>query len=98
MLNSNKPKPSTLISIDDEVKIKQGSLSRTIIVMALTDKRGPAKLATHLYKESDESISNRKETLSRNTKDATISIMKGRPTKRHRRILDNLKRRNYVIK
>lgn len=55
-LNGQRVKPSHTIEIGHNVRIKKESIEQTIIVLKLSDKRGPATVAQSLYEETPESI------------------------------------------
>jgi ribosome-associated heat shock protein Hsp15 len=60
--------------------------------MGLSDKRGPASVAQNLYEETDSSRSKREEALSlRRLTSEPAHDIKGRPTKRDRRLLTRFK-------
>ena len=62
---------------------------RTVVVVTLSDVRGPASVAQTLYAETEESIALR-EKIARERREAaepSLAIEQGRPTKRDRRKL-----------
>jgi len=62
-LNGNRVKPSRPIELHQSVRIKKNSIEQTIIVKALSDKRGPASIAQTLYEETQESIEQREKLI-----------------------------------
>jgi ribosome-associated heat shock protein Hsp15 len=58
-LNGQRVKPSHGVETGYRVRIKRESLEQTVIIKELSDKRGPAKQAQALYKETEESIQSR---------------------------------------
>src|SRR5262245_51856983 len=58
-LNGQRVKPSKEVRPGDELEITSGPYRRVVIVHALSDKRGPAKVAALLYEETPESIAAR---------------------------------------
>jgi len=94
LLNGLKTKPSRIVNLQDELKIKKGKLSWLIIIISLSDRRGSANIAATLYKESHSSVENRQQ-ISLQIKQQTSQnhISKGRPTKRDRRLIDYVNNR-----
>ncbi len=79
-------KPSREIKIGDHLVINKSPYSFEITVLALTAKRGPAKLAQSLYEESDASRIKREEvTAQRRIERASNPSPSRRPDKRDRR-------------
>lgn len=54
-------KPNRQVAIGMQIKLMQGHQPKTVIIMALSDKRGPASVAQSLYEETPESINKRQE-------------------------------------
>ncbi len=73
----------------ERVEWRQGNVVRTIVVMALSEQRGPAPFAQTLYAETPESLALREQALlqRRMGTEPARSIEQGRPTKRDRRQL-----------
>ena len=92
-VNGQDAKPSREIKANDTLLIRQGPVSRTIVVMALSAQRGPASSAQQLYAETPESIQRRELDAEqrRVAREPAQAIEHGRPTKRDRRDLENAK-------
>ena len=60
-LNGQRVKPAKPVTVGDTLEITKGSITFTVAVLALSEKRGPAKEAALLYQESEESIQKRAE-------------------------------------
>jgi len=92
-LNGQRAKRSKHVHHGDEVRIRKGPFEQSVVVSGLAEKRGPAKVAQGLYKETAESL-HRREKLAIQLKAApeTSFRTKGRPTKRERRNIDRFKR------
>lgn len=74
----------------DRIALRQGGMPRTVVVRALSDRRGPAPQAQMLYEETAESVALRQRALEarRLAPEPALSIEQGRPTKRDRRNLE----------
>jgi ribosome-associated heat shock protein Hsp15 len=82
----NRVKPSKELQVGDELSIRQGYAVKTVIVKALSDKRGPAPQAALLYEETPQSIQKRDELKAQfSAQPAMRKHGLGRPTKRERR-------------
>ena len=64
-LNGARIKPARLIQPGDELRIRRGELEFVVTVLAVMDKRRPAKEAQLLYEESEESILQREQHRAR---------------------------------
>ena len=88
-VNAQSAKPSRELRPGDRIELRQGPVLRTIVVVALSDTRGPAPVAQALYAETGESIALREKASSqrRESAEPSLAIEQGRPTKRARRKL-----------
>ena len=93
-LNRARAKPSKQVRVGDELEVRIGTTVWTVAVEALSDKRGPAKLARTLYRETDASrVAREREAQQRKLAVPPIGAdLSGRPTKQDRRRLDALRR------
>jgi ribosome-associated heat shock protein Hsp15 len=93
-LNGTRVKPAKEVHVGDEVEIRIGTTRWTVVVAALSDKRGPAKVAQTLYAETDDSRAAREqEALQRKAAPPPLGADLGsRPTKQDRRRLEALRR------
>ena len=88
-LNGLKIKPAKTIQYDDLLDIDNGSSQWQVKVIGLSGQRGSATLARQLYTETEESIKTREqEAMRRALFPEPSADIKGRPTKRDRRLLD----------
>ena len=90
-LNDDRIKPAHDVKIGNDLSIRVGDYEFLIKVIALSDKRGPAPTARKLYEEKPESIAERqrRQDLRRLSPEPGAG-RKGRPTKRDRRLLEEL--------
>jgi len=84
--DGTRVKPSKEVGVGDILTIRQGYVEKTVEVLGLSDKRGPAVQAQALYVESADSIERReKMKIMRQAQPAFRHSGEGRPTKRERR-------------
>ncbi len=87
-LNGARTKPAREIDIGDQLTIRRGSYECTVVVRALSLRRGPASAATLLYDETEESKRNREEAVSEiRAQEWRSPHTKGHPSKKDRRDL-----------
>jgi ribosome-associated heat shock protein Hsp15 len=85
-LNGKRVKPSRLVQGGEQLRVKRGTEEYTVIILALSARRGPAKVAQTLYEETEESQAQREEAREqRRLVKAPASRPEGRPDKRDRR-------------
>ena len=92
-VNGQRVKPAKEIRASDTIELTIGATQRTVVVLGLAEKRGPAKVAVTLYHETPESIE-RREQLERQRRLARPlgSDLGARPTKQARRRIEALRR------
>ena len=89
-LNGERTKPAKELKAGDELVIHIGAYEWTVRVVQLSSQRGPAIVARALYEESEESRAKRAlEVEKRRRFNDPANTLKGRPTKRDRRVLDD---------
>ncbi|MDO9359601.1 MAG: S4 domain-containing protein [Polaromonas sp.] len=96
-VNSIEAKPARDIKAGDTVQLRQGPVTRTILIRALSQQRGAAPVAQQLYEETPDSVRQREAAAEQrrlNNEPAT-SIEHGRPTKRDRRSMDKAKDKGW---
>jgi ribosome-associated heat shock protein Hsp15 len=88
-VNGQVAKASREVRLGDVIVLRQGALHRSVVVQALSVKRGPASMAQMLYEETAESIAQRLRQAEqrRQGTEPAQSLEQGRPTKRDRRQL-----------
>ena len=92
-VNGAEVKPARELKAGDAVTLRQGPVTRTVLVMGLSHMRGPAPVAQQLYAETADSLAARQQAAEqrRLSPEPAHSIEHGRPTKRGRRELDDAK-------
>ena len=92
-LNGERVKPAKDLRAGDRVEVTLGVVRTSVVVQAVSDRRGPASVARTLYEETPESIARREEqSLQRRLAQPLGADLGGRPTKQDRRRLDALRR------
>jgi len=88
-VNGQAAKASREVRAGDRIELRQGPVTRTVVVMLSSEQRGPASVAQTLFEETPESIAQReKQALERRmNSEPSLAIEQGRPTKRDRRQL-----------
>lgn len=88
-LNGDRIKPARGVKPGDTLDIDNGSTEWEVVVQGLADKRGSATAAQALYSETEKSIAERQRNAEqRKLFREPSEAIKGRPTKRDRRLLD----------
>jgi ribosome-associated heat shock protein Hsp15 len=89
-LNGERVKPAKDLRTGDRLDMNIAAQDWTIMVRALSDKRGPASTAQTLYEESAESVVRRAgQSALRKLAAEPSGERHGRPTKRERRQLEH---------
>jgi ribosome-associated heat shock protein Hsp15 len=92
-VNDARVKASKELRAGDIVVVTVGTVRRTVEVLELSDKRGPAVVAATLYNETEESVAAREQAaLQRRLARPLGADLGARPTKLDRRRLDALRR------
>ena len=89
-VNGVAVKPAREVKAGDVVLVRTGVISRSVLVQAVSDKRGPAPQAALLFTETAESVAARAAAAEqrRLAPEPALSLAQGRPTKRERRDTD----------
>jgi len=90
LVNQQAIKPARDLKVGDTVELRQGAVTRTVTVRALSGLRGPAPVAQQLYEETQASRQAREKAVEerRLGTEPAHSIAQGRPTKRDRRNIE----------
>ena len=96
-VNGVAVKPARELKAGDSVLLRNGPISRTVTVLVLSDKRGPAPVAALLYQETEDSIRQRQQAAEqrRLAPEPALSLSQGRPTKRDRRDTEQLRQHGW---
>ena len=88
-VNGERTRPSRFIKAGDELRITRGNDEHIVIVLALLERRGPAKVAATLYEETRESFETREKAREQRRLVAATRMMDPvkRPGKRDRRLI-----------
>lgn len=93
-LNGERVKRSKGLKTGDDVRVRIGPYEHRIIVRSTSDRRGPATVAATLYEELPESRAAREALLEQRRMEAASGVQEaGRPSKRDRRQIENLRKR-----
>lgn len=93
-LNGERVKRSKAVKIGDEVRVRLGPYEHRVIVKSVSDRRGPAAVAATLYEELAESREVREALLERRRMEVAAGADDpGRPSKRDRRQIEQLRKR-----
>lgn len=89
-LGDTRVKSSHSVKQSDSLLIRIGEFEWQVVVKALSDKRGPAEVARKLYEETEASRLERQRRQDlRRWGAEPANALKGRPTKRDRRRIDD---------
>ena len=92
-VNGTVAKPSKEVRAQDTVELLQAQTPRTVAVLGMAATRGPAPVAQQMYEETADSIRQR-EVLSEQRRlapEPANSLQAGRPTKKDRRDMQELR-------
>ena len=93
-LNGERVKPAKDVRTADIVEVRLGETRRTLIVREVAAKRGSARVAAALYRETAESVDERERAADERRLSHTHGADANgrRPTKRDRRQIEALRR------
>jgi ribosome-associated heat shock protein Hsp15 len=95
-LNDERVKPAKDVRATDVVEVRIGEMRWTVVVRAVAEKRGSARVAATLYEETAESIAERERISAecRLSRPLGADLGGPRPTKQDRRRMEALRRRS----
>ena len=92
-VDGQRVKPSKEIETGVTVSLKQGWDNKEVLVLQLSDKRGPAPVAQKLYQETEDSIQKREKTATeRKLAGAAVARPATKPNSKQRRHIHRFKR------
>ncbi len=96
-VNDVEAKPSREVKVGDAVALRQGPVTRMLVVRGISNQRGAAPVAQQLYEETEESQQLRAQAAEQHrlASDPASSLEHGRPTKRDRRTLDKAQGKDW---
>jgi ribosome-associated heat shock protein Hsp15 len=86
-VNGLAVKPARELKAGDLLEVRIGTVTRSVVVTGISDKRGGAPQAALLYDETPESVQQRAKLAEQHrlSPEPALSIAQGRPTKKDRR-------------
>lgn len=92
-VNGAAAKPSRELKAGDLIALRSSHIGRTVKVLALSDRRGPAPVAALMFEETPESVQLRlrRAEQRRLAPEPALDLTQGRPTKRDRRQTDRVR-------
>jgi ribosome-associated heat shock protein Hsp15 len=93
-LNGERVKRSKAVKPGNEVRLRLGPYEHRVIVKSVSDRRGSATVAAGLYDELPESRAQRESLMQQHRLEGVARAADpGRPNKRDRRKIDELRKR-----
>ena len=90
-VNGDRAKRSKPMKVGDLVRIRLGPYHHHVVVLGLSDRRGPASEAVLLYREDEASKQARLELAARIRAQSPLFQETGKPSKKQRREIDRWK-------
>jgi len=93
-VNGERAKRAKQLQVGDELHIRLGPYHHVVTVRAVSEHRGPASVAVGLYSESEEARKARQAMqIQVKAAQSVPGYDRGRPTKKDRREIERLRRR-----
>ncbi len=89
-VNDARVKAARLVAVGDRLRINRNTVEFVVDVLALAEKRGPAKVAQTLYQETEESVALRARLRAEKKVERLVTagmVPPKRPGKRDRRLI-----------
>ena len=94
-VNGERAKRAKQLQVGDQLRIRLGPYYHLVTVLAVAENRGPAAVAAKLYAESEEGKKAREAMhLQIKTAQAMPGYDRGRPSKKDRRDIERIRRRD----
>jgi ribosome-associated heat shock protein Hsp15 len=94
-VNGERAKRAKQLQVGDSLRIRLGPYNHIVTVRALSENRGPAPVAAKLYEETEESVKAREAMgLQVRMARSVPGYDRGRPTKKDRRDIERVKRKD----
>jgi len=92
-VNGERVKPARDVRAEDVLEVRVGEVVRTVVVLGVAERRGPARVAATLYQETAESLAERARQAQERRLEPAFGGYRtgGRPTKLDRRRTDALR-------
>jgi ribosome-associated heat shock protein Hsp15 len=96
-VNGDVAKASREVKAGDTVTMRIGPATREVRVLGVSGQRGPAPVAQQLYQETPESLAAQAAAREQRRlgSEPALSIEQGRPTKRNRRDLEEVRHADW---
>ena len=96
-VNGERAKRAKQLQTGDTVRIRLGPYHHLVTVRELSERRGPAAVATKLYEEDAEGRKTREALqLQMKAAQSASGYMPGRPTKKDRRDIEKIRRKGMT--
>ena len=93
-VNGERAKRAKQLQAGDSVRIRIGPYHHVVTVLVLSERRGPASVATTLYREDAEGRKAREALqLQMKAAQSASGYLPGRPTKKDRRDIEKVRRK-----
>lgn len=93
--NGARAKPSRTVEVGAMLRLRQGFDEKTVEVLDLSDRRGPAPVAQTLYQETAESVARREQNAEmRRSARMSQAAPDHKPSKKERRDIRRFKEQN----
>jgi ribosome-associated heat shock protein Hsp15 len=94
-VNGDRVKAARPLKAGDRLRIRRGTDEHEVVVIGLSEQRGPATAAQTLYEETPESVA-RRQVVAEQQRALAAAVQRpaGRPDKKQRRTITRMNRRD----